>query len=251
MLIAFVGCVASHGCVASLGTTTADLRKLVARRLRSGSVRMCTSTTMVPLRVFAYGDSLTAGTFEMEAPDALFPFAPHLEAALKAMVGDAVVVRHRGLPGWTAGAMLQSIDDDVAGLRGSLRRICNPPASLAIILAGTNDLGCKASVDEIVEALLGLHRAAHTVNVPTLAVGIPPSAYQARDTTAAATAAAVNTRLREWCAIEVDATFEPHPVCSYDQASGWWSSDGLHLSPEGYRQTGEGLAGVVRSIISP
>ena len=223
-------------------------------RPRRASVQMCAvEAPMVPLRVLAYGDSLTAGTVAVDAPDELFPFAPHLEAALQEQATRAapVVVRHRGLPGWTAVAMLRSVDDHAAGLCGILRRICDPPASLAIIIAGTNDLGCRASADEIVDALQGLHRAAHALNVPTLAVGLPPSAFQARDATAAATAGEVNTRLREWCASHPDVAFEPHPMgATYDPSSGCWSSDGLHLSPEGYRRTGEGLAEGVRQVLT-
>ena len=56
------------------------------------------SAAAAPQRVLAYGDSLTAGTFNMDEPDQLYPYAPHLEAAL---CGGAVV-RHLGLPGATA-----------------------------------------------------------------------------------------------------------------------------------------------------
>ena len=201
-------------------------------------------------RIFCYGDSLTAGTFNMGEPDQLFPYAPHLERALCAN-GDSFMVRHRGLPGWTAAAMNDNVDDETRGLRGSLRRIKeaagdDPPVALAIILAGTNDLGCYADAASILEALQGIHLASHACNVPTLAVGIPPSGFMARDEYAAKTAAEVNSSLRDWCASEAMADFEPHPIATFEPSSGLWSSDGLHFSPEGYRVTGEGLAAAVR-----
>ena len=201
-------------------------------------------------RVLAYGDSLTAGTHRMD-DEQLFPYAPHLERVLCSL-GDDVVVRHRGLPGWTAKAMLDYANDEQRGICGILRRIRDPSVALAIILAGTNDVGCFASADETVEALTGLHGAAHALGVRTLAVGIPPSAFQRRDPVAAETVAEVNERLREWCAAQHDsfAEYVPHPVSVFEPGGKLWSSDGLHLSPEGYKATGEGLADVVRGRLA-
>ena len=222
-------------------------------------------------RVLAFGDSLTAGTHRMD-DEQLFPYAPHLERvlcygasmtagasppykelfpfapALEETLGDGAVVRHRGLPGWTAKAMLDYANDEQRGLCGILRRIRDPSVALAIILAGTNDVGCYASADETFEALTGLHGAAHALGVRTLAVGIPPSAFQGRDPVAAQTVADVNERLRAWCTAQRDALAEyvPHPVGVFEPGGKLWSSDGLHLSPEGYKATGERLAGVVR-----
>ena len=80
----------------------------------------CQAEGSSPARILCYGDSLTAGTFNMEEPDVLFPYAPHLEAALK--LKGAAIVRHRGLPGWTAQGMVDSVDDANVGLRGLLLR---------------------------------------------------------------------------------------------------------------------------------
>ena len=118
-----------------------------------------------PLRVLCYGDSLTAGT--SPPLDTLHPYAPQLEAA----IGPSVLVRHRGLPGATAAAMLQWADDEQRGLRSLLRK---SSPSLAIILAGTNDLGYHSESAPIVDALRGLHEQCHALDVPSLAVGIPP-----------------------------------------------------------------------------
>ena len=112
-------------------------------QLRTTTIAACQQAG--PARILAYGDSLTAGTFNMEEPDQLFPYAPHLQSAL----GGLAVVRHRGLPGWTAQGMLDAVDDSDRGLRGILRKIHDPPCDLAILLAGTNDLGCYADADSI------------------------------------------------------------------------------------------------------
>ena len=144
-----------------------------------------------PLRVFAYGDSLTAGT--SPPLDDLYPFAPTLEMAVCSASTESVLVRHRGLPGATAALMLQYADDDQRGLRALLRKTS---PDLAIITAGTNDLGWHSDSTPIVQALCGLHELAHVLGVPTLAVGIPPSAYQAMHSEAAELANKVNNELR-------------------------------------------------------
>ena len=84
-------------------------------------------------------------------------------------------------------------------------------------------MGYRTGAAKIMQALAGLHGAAHSLGVPTLAVGIPPSAYQQRDSLAAETAADVNAQLCEWCQGTALAEFEPHPVSEYDPSSGLWS----------------------------
>jgi len=96
-------------------------------------------STSTPKRIFCFGDSLTAGT----APplDGLYPYGKMLESEL----GENFVVRWRGLPGWTAQTMVEYLDDGTVGLRAAVNGIDNPPLSLVIILAGTNDIGFLTS----------------------------------------------------------------------------------------------------------
>ena len=198
-----------------------------------------TAPLAAPVRVFCFGDSLTAGT--SPPLDELYPYAPALEKAL----GPSVLVRHRGLPGVRADAMLQYADDEQNGLRSLLRR-SNP--ALVIILAGTNDLGYASDSAPIVRSVCGLHELSHELGVPSLAVGIPPSAYQAMQPEAAARARAVNEELRAWCddaARGQLCSYVAHPIASWSQGDARWAPDGLHLSPEGYAMVGERLAGVV------
>ena len=189
------------------------------------------------LRILCYGDSLTAGT--SPPLDELYPYAPTLEKAL----GSSVLVRHRGLPGVSADAMLQHADDEQNGLRSLLRK--SSPA-LVIILAGTNDLGYASGSAPIVRSVCGLHELSHELGVPSLAVGIPPSAYQAMQPEAAARAREVNDELREWCNERIQlCSYVEHPVGSWSEGDARWAPDGLHFSPEGYAMVGERLAGVV------
>jgi GDSL-like Lipase/Acylhydrolase family len=102
-------------------------------------------------RILAYGDSLTAGT---SGPN-LFPYAQYLQSALSMQHrGDndntIVVVRHRGLPGWTTQGMLDALDDPQRGLRSAVNAVQDdPPLSLVILLAGTNDLAYGLTAREI------------------------------------------------------------------------------------------------------
>lgn len=217
------------------------------------------SMTSPPKRIFCYGDSLTAGT----APplDGLFPYGPSLEKEL----GDDVVVRWRGLPGWTATTMIEYLDDGNVGLRSAVNSIDNPPLSLVIILAGTNDIGFLTSsmaagepdVDACVEPILNLHKACLECNkvnhqIRTLAVGIPGSAWQEMNAAASKLATDMNSSIKDFAQRahpEGSVTYTNFPF-AYEKNNDLWSADGLHLSPKGYEQLGRGLAPVVRNILN-
>jgi lysophospholipase L1-like esterase len=203
-------------------------------------------------RVLCYGDSLTAGTTSSDYVP--YPYAPHLEAALQRE--DNAVVRHVGLPGWTTSSMLDQIDGP-AGLRTAVQAIQMPSLSLVVILAGSNDLGFGTDddddddaslVDEITNNLLKLHRIAWECGVPrTLAVGIPPSGYQAADREARQVVNEVNDRLRE-TSEGCTMAYTPFPF-PYEEDGENWDEDGLHFTPIGYQALGESLAPVVRRIL--
>ena len=202
-----------------------------------------TAAAPQPQRVLCYGDSLTAGT--SPPLEELYPYAPTLEQA----VGPAAaMVRHRGLPGATAAMMLQCADDDQRGLRALLQKAS--PA-LSIILAGTNDLGFESTSDPIVRSVIGLHEIAHALNVHTIAVGIPPSAYQHTQSEAAELCSLVNRELRAWCLERSEVcSYVDHPIRDWAPADPRWAPDGLHFSPEGYRTVGMELAGIVNERLA-
>lgn len=216
----------------------------VAKRsgVRTAALAMSSSTlqkTTKTLRVFCYGDSLTAGTSPPEGQ--MFPYAPHLERALQQQFNPAVTVRHRGLPGWTSDDMLKA--DAPEAIKGET------PMQVAIILAGTNDLGQVPDPSPIIANVIGLHRLCHETGVPhTVAIGIPSSGYQTMFPEAAQKAQAVNDALAHYCASEPKATFVPFPF-GFGQGDDNWSPDGLHFSPKGYQILGESLAPLVQTIL--
>ena len=198
-----------------------------------------------PKRILCYGDSLTAGT---APPDPVcYPYAPHLESCLKEK-GYNVMVRHRGLPGWTSSQMVQDANSGTTGLLTAVRAAM--PIELVVILAGSNDLAYTTDSSAIVENIVALHKLCYGENVPhTLAIGIPPSGYQSVNAEAAALTQRVNMELKDYCQSEPRATFMPFP---FQFASGdeKWASDGLHFSPEGYRVLGVSLVPVVEQILT-
>jgi len=208
-------------------------------------------------RIFCYGDSLTAGTSPPSMGE--FPYGTHLERAL-GIIDDgpsSAAVRWLGLPGWTATSLRDSLDAP-NGLRTLLRRIhdsAGEPASLAVILAGTNDLAYEVESGPIIEALSDLHKAAHGEGVRTMAVSIPSSGWQSVDDRARSMATEVNDALRRMCSKSGDgglggmATFAEFPILGYEPGSGLWAPDGLHFSPEGYSCIGLGLAEDVASAL--
>lgn len=228
--------------------TMAFASQLLGRVMQSSSsttTAEALSTTATPAkRILCYGDSLTAGTVP---PDlATYPYAPHLESALKDRCHN-VLVRHRGLPGWSSSEMVKNVNDGTIGLRTAVR--AGMPLTLVIILAGTNDLAYNSDAASITESVVALHKVCFDEQVPhTLAVGIPSSGYQSMNQEAADLAQAVNDGLQAYCQSEPRATFAPFPF-PFSRNDEKWASDGLHFSAEGYRVLGTSLAPVVEQIL--
>ena len=208
---------------------------------------MSSTTTRKVHRVLAYGDSLTAGTSGFE----LYPYAPHLEKTLnqRRQTAAPVVVRHRGLPGWTAANMMNDLDGPQTGLRSAIRAVKDPPLSLVIILAGSNDLGFGYTAQEITDNLVGLHQVCYQEGIPrTIAIGMPPSGYQSVNADAAALARTVDSNLESFCLNESRARYHPFPF-EFEQNGQNWDPDTLHFSPRGYQVLGESLAPIVDEVL--
>jgi lysophospholipase L1-like esterase len=211
----------------------------------TASTNSKTASPKRPHRILAYGDSLTAGT---SGPD-LFPYAQYLQSALS-QHRENVVVRHRGLPGWTTQGMLDALDDQQRGLRAAIEAVTGPPLSLVILLAGTNDLAYGFTASEITAQLLKLHAVCLDSGVPrTLAIGIPPSGYQAVQHSVAETVTTINENLRQHALHNgLNTTYMPFPF-PFEKRGENWHPDSLHFSETGYQVLGESLAPVVEQIL--
>jgi lysophospholipase L1-like esterase len=201
-------------------------------------------------RVLAFGDSLTAGT---SPPDYnLYPYSGFLEAVLnlpKYSTSGPVLVRHKGYPGFTASQLVEYAQLD-GGLANIIDKIQNPPLSLVLLLAGTNDLAYETSADKIFQSVANLHRICHDKGVPhTIALGIPPSGYQSQVPSVGDIAQSVNESLESYCLENAGRmTYFPFPF-KFQRGDDRWCADGLHFTAKGYEQIAEALAPTVSSVI--
>jgi len=202
------------------------------------------------IRVLAFGDSLTAGT---SPPDYnLFPYSNYLEDRLKLPpyeLSSPVIVRHKGLPGWTASQLLEYALLD-GGLESIIDRIQNPPLSLILLLAGSNDLAYETSADKIFNSITSLHQICHDKGIPhTIALGIPPSGYQSQVQSVGDLAQTINDSLERYCLEKSNhMTFFRFPF-AFQRGDDRWCSDGLHFTKKGYMQIAESLAPVVAHVV--
>jgi lysophospholipase L1-like esterase len=219
------------------------------------------------IRIFCYGDSLTSGTSPPEFRE--YPYAPHLERALRSSLMTTtsatthhqqqqqqeppdVMVRHFGLPGWTTAQMIQELHG-ARGLATLLEQ--QAPIHIVIILAGTNDLGYSLSNDDIIRNLMAMHDICwndpmQQIQRHVIAIGIPPSAFQAQYSDVGDRVVALNQELAQWCARQPERiTYVPFPIPFWDRNDDRWSQDGLHFSPKGYQALGESLAPIVRDVL--
>jgi lysophospholipase L1-like esterase len=106
------------------------------------------------------------------------------------------------------------------------------------------------SVEEVFDNLWKLHATCFDLHVPqTIAVGIPPSGYQAQVREAKAHASMINSRLEAACSSQQT----PHPPVAtymefpfdYEPNGINWGSDGLHFSPQGYQLLAESLVPII------
>jgi len=133
------------------------------------------------------------------------------------------------------------------------------PCEVAVLLAGTNDLGqpprhpSLPRDEEIARNVWGLHELAHVRSIHTIAVAVPPSHYQAAVPAAATLRAKVNDILRTKCDAEATSrglcTYVPFPF-DWSKDSPLWESDGLHLTVEGYDALGDALAPFVLGALA-
>ena len=115
-----------------------------------------------------------------------------------------------------------------------------------------------SDVDAIFQSILALHSLAWQNGISnTIAIGIPPSAYQHRTPSVADVAERINQKLKAQTSIPMPGTmtYIPFPFAfpSKERLSNEniWAPDGLHLSPLGYDSLGEVLASILQEEVLP
>lgn len=218
-------------------------------------------------KIFCFGDSLTQGTSPPSFQE--YPYSKHLEYTLNSIAinnddqqTEQYMVRHYGKPGWTA-KQLASSEGNLSPLLDRIQSSTNEYPSIVIILAGTNDLAYCSSENQchdIFQSITKIHEICHKKNIDTIALSIPSSAWQSSYKNAAFYSKSINEKIETW-AMETKtlatttekkcpiAHFVEFPIVAYVRSSGYWATDGLHFSPEGYSFIGKSLAPLVKNVM--
>jgi lysophospholipase L1-like esterase len=229
-----------------------------------------------PKFVFCYGDSLTHGS-----PPPETPYSEYLERELNDMytppaldsdsssapprsnIGPPkdllAIVRHLGIPGYTATMMLDHFNDEKTGLCPAIWHN-RTMLSLVIILAGSNDIAVmtdtgKDEARSILQKIVDMHNRVFKCHkdkddgrLRTLAMGIPGSAYQDMVPAVASSAAYINEGLKNFASSNPRISYFDFPF-PYRDDDKKWGEDGTHMSEEGYEQLGKALAPQVKEIL--
>jgi len=177
-----------------------------------------------------------------------------LETAANGNSNNLYNVTWKGYSGWTAYQLEDMVKYDLAEVSGG------NSIDLAILLAGTNDLGHGYKPEAILEHIQTLHAIFHDMNIPTIALSVPTSKWQENHPEAAKSAQQINEQLEDWAKysatttkIKEDrdnlATYVPYPIQSYDSHGEKWCRDGLHLTKLGYEFVGASLVPVVAEMV--
>jgi len=193
---------------------------------------------MNAVRIFLLGDSLTAGYHRFQPST---PYGDALQAAAK----GRVAVKVSGVPGQRTAGMVERMNDEFNGVpHGSY--------PIAVLLGGTNDIGCGCSVDEVVNNLRLLVEGMQSRGSRLVVLlGIPQHhmMYSYRNGVIARKRKQINDRLRDMCGdgdhgllyVDLDGVvpyFEEGAKVPSAAAAHLWDDDGLHCSADGYAAIG-------------
>ena len=194
-----------------------------------------------PVRVLAFGDSLTAGwTSFSSGPTS--PFAPSLQRTLASDHDLTADVKAFGQAGLSAAQALQPLE----------LALCDRGAyDVCLVLLGANDVltqgpPSRRTLDGLVDHLKLLHETCRGSGLKSVALGMldHPALHAYEDGDAAL--ARINDRIRQ--EVGADAFIDPLPLLSASQAA-MWSADQVHLTGDGYAALGRALAAPLAAVI--
>jgi len=222
----------------------------------------CGPLTAPPLRVLAFGDSLTVAPIRKYSNPKITPPAPFEPYALALAEDLGTIARARrvetlavGLCGNTTREMAEQLNEeeitDKFGRRGNGLRVLlrgHQRFDIALIMAGSNDLPreerCAA---DIVKDLQEIHMACHDMHVPTLALAVPPLTGLVATSQLLQKRSLVNASLEAW-ALGAELVTFVH-TDSFVPLDGL-EADGVHFERKASRALGHGVAQKLRAILS-
>lgn len=197
-----------------------------------------------PNLILALGDSLTAGWINTALGRPFYPYGHAVSVSL----GGAVQVLVDGISGgkvqdFVNKAALPSIVSDIGaaqatgpGVQYLLNTLPSKP-TLALIMAGTNDLGSGTEAMTIFRYIQTWHEMVHKANVKTYALGIPATTAEKSPGSRKNDRLQINGALQSWC--------YRVPLCiRYVQTEDHLRScdDGVHFTQDQYQSLGGCLA---------
>ena len=185
------------------------------------------------VRILLYGDSLIAGYQHFHGP--IESWAPVLEHHLTQALGRPVAVAAHGVGGLTASAMLRH-----NGLRSELH---GTKFDAVCIHAGANDYMHAAAASTIAQDIAALHGLSRDAGAKAVSLGIPlgPGVGSSEGLTE------VNQRIAS--AGGADLFVDSAALMPYEQNKQLWSSDGVHLTEEGYSEWARRMAGPLATLL--
>ena len=202
------------------------------------------SSSARPLRILAFGDSLTAGWTSFSSGDTP-GFAPHLQRALATHHQLAAEVTAAGAPGRAAAQSLPPLKQELA----------SSSFDAVLLLLGANDLlpffggsspPPSRAVDVLVQHLQSLHAAVRASGATSIALSLLDHPMIAHQPGGQATLQAINRRIAS--EVEADAHVDGEALLKASQHV-LWSSDQIHLQSEGYAELGRRLATPLAEIL--
>jgi acyl-CoA thioesterase-1 len=202
------------------------------------------------VKVVALGDSLTVGFQSYDLFGDMRKSAPYTDYLVDHITRDfasdslSIEIVNKGIVGELTEQMLARFDSDVIGLS----------PGVVIILGGSNDLGWGLTPRQIFLNLNKMYKLSLENRITPVACtvpsirgydeGIPPRKV-------------LNRLVREHCreiGIRCVDVFSATIEESTSRLASQYSSDGLHLSSEGYRKMGaiiyeEGLLPILREVV--
>ena len=192
------------------------------------------------LRVLAYGDSLTAGLTSFAGGHE--PFALVLEHELRRLLPNRVQVDYHGFPGASAADMAHGLHRKQFGLAHFLKKATDEgaPYDTVLLWAGANDDLLQGALTDLLPSLQALHTAVRSAGAASVALGLHETRMSAEQPGLAEKLREVNRQIEasSGASVYVDTA----RLVPFDERSGHFGVDGVHMSASGYQLLGKGLA---------
>ena len=189
------------------------------------------------MRILTFGDSLTIGVTSAGG-GCRTPYARALEAELRRRTLDASAVESVGWAGISSESVMNSMERH-QGLLTLIRMAAEAgaPYDAVLVLLGTNDF-LSGRHDSLLPNLRAMHGAIQDAGTASIALGLPQSRFSEQTPERSEALRTLNTQIS---ACGASLFVDVAAMLPYEEGSGIWSEDGVHMTPAGYHALGTAL----------